>query len=105
MSGSLFLAETQAFLKALASETRQQIMLVFATGAALTVGEIAARCGIGQSTASEQLTILRQGGLVTSTRAGKQVQYRADPSRISAQLEALGDFLVRCCPPTGADDP
>ena len=61
MSGSLFLAETQAFLKALASETRQQIMQEFATGAALTVGEIAARCGIGQSTASEQLTILRQG--------------------------------------------
>ena len=75
MSGSLFLAETQAFLKALASETRQQIMQEFATGAALTVGEIAARCGIGQSTASEQLTILRQGGLVTSTRAGKQVLF------------------------------
>jgi DNA-binding transcriptional ArsR family regulator len=91
---------TQDFLKALASETRQQIMLLFATGRQFTVGEIAAACGLGQSTASEQLTILRRGGLVTSTRDGKLVRYRADPTAIGARLADLQNYLTCCCPPT-----
>ena len=57
---------TQDFLKALASETRQQIMMLFAGGTQLTVGEVADCCGLGQSTTSEQLAILRRGGLVQS---------------------------------------
>jgi DNA-binding transcriptional ArsR family regulator len=95
---------TQDFLKALASETRQQIMLLFAGGRELTVGEIAGYCGLGQSTTSEQLTILKRGGLVQSTRAGKLVRYRADPVRIAAQLGELQRYLACCCPP-GTDAP
>ena len=37
-------------------------------GAEWTVGEVAGRCGIGQSTASEQLTLLRRGGLAQGSR-------------------------------------
>jgi DNA-binding transcriptional ArsR family regulator len=95
---------TRDFLKALASETRQQIMLLFAGGRELTVGEIAGCCGLGQSTTSEQLTILKRGGLVQSTRAGKLVRYRADPARIAAQLGELQRYLACCCPP-GTDPP
>lgn len=90
---------TQDFLKALASETRQQIMMLFAGGAELTVGEVAERCGLGPSTASEQLTILRRGGLVTATRAGKLVRYRADPTTIAGRLVELQGYLAVCCPP------
>ncbi|MET4901700.1 MULTISPECIES: metalloregulator ArsR/SmtB family transcription factor [unclassified Paenarthrobacter] len=88
---------TQRFLKALASETRQQIMLVFAGGESLTVGEVATRCGLGQSTASEQLSLLRQGGLLTAVRQGKSVYYRADTEAIRATLEDLQGYLGRCC--------
>jgi len=91
--------QTRDFLKALASETRQQIMMLFAAGAQLTVGEIAERCGLGQSTASEQLAILRRGGLVQSSRDGKLVRYRADPTAIAAHLTELQSYLARCCPP------
>ncbi len=96
---------TQDFLKALASETRQQIMLLFAAGQQLTVGEIAAACGIGQSTASEQLAILRRGGLVTSTREGKLVRYRANPTAISARIAELQNYLACCCPPAAEEAP
>jgi DNA-binding transcriptional ArsR family regulator len=93
---------TQDFLKALASETRQQMMMLFAGGAQLTVGEVAECCGLGQSTTSEQLTILRRGGLVRSTREGKLVRYRADPTTIAARLNELQSYLACCCPPDDA---
>ncbi|MBX6752452.1 MAG: winged helix-turn-helix transcriptional regulator [Micromonosporaceae bacterium] len=94
------LGETvQRFLKALASESRQQVMLLFTGGAELTVGEVAHRLGIGQSTASEQLALLRDGGILTSRRDGKVVYYRADPVRVAAVLDELREYLERCCVP------
>jgi DNA-binding transcriptional ArsR family regulator len=94
----------QDFLKALASETRQQIMLLFAGGRELTVSEVASACGLGQSTASEQLALLRRGGLVTATRDGKLVRYRADPVAIGARLAGLQQYLACCCPPPTAPE-
>ena len=95
---------TQDFLKALASETRQQIMMLFAGGVQLTVGEVSDRCGLGQSTTSEQLAVLRRGGLVQSSRDGKLVRYRADPGTITARLAELQGYLACCCPaPVEAD--
>ena len=96
---------TQDFLKALASETRQQIMLLFAGGTQLTVGEIADGCGLGLSTTSEHLTILKRGGLVLSTRDGKLVRYRANPAAIAARLADLQSYLACCCPPASDADP
>jgi DNA-binding transcriptional ArsR family regulator len=95
---------TRDFLKALASETRQQIMMLFAGGTQLTVGEVADRCGLGQSTTSEQLALLRRGGLVQSSRDGKLVRYRADPTAIAARLAELQGYLACCCPPPADAD-
>ncbi|GIE37094.1 hypothetical protein Ait01nite_101390 [Actinoplanes italicus] len=96
---------TQDFLKALASETRQQILMLFVGGQEFTVGEIATACGLGQSTTSEQLAILRRGGLLTSARDGKLVRYRADPTTISARIADLQSYLTLCCPPSSAPTP
>ena len=87
-------------LKALASENRQQVILLFAGGAELSVGEVAERLGIGQSTASEQPAKLRDGGVLVSRRDGKLVYYRADPAGISAVLDELQGYLRACCPPS-----
>ncbi|MEV1289208.1 metalloregulator ArsR/SmtB family transcription factor [Micromonospora sp. NPDC049679] len=91
---------TRDFLRALASENRQQILLLFADGAARSVGEIATELGIGQSTASEQLAILRRGGVVRAQREGKTVRYCADGNGISSALQELQALLRVCCPPT-----
>lgn len=89
---------TADFLKALASETRQLVMQQFAGSRELTVGEIAERCGLKPSTASEHLSLLRRGGLVLSRKEGKQVFYRADGATMAHHLDALKAYLLRCCP-------
>ncbi len=91
--------ETADFLKALASEARHRVMMLFAGGAVFTVGEVAARCGLGVSTASEHLALLRRGGLLHAERDGRQVRYRADGTRIVQRLGALKGYLTACCPP------
>ncbi|MFG3702255.1 ArsR/SmtB family transcription factor [Micromonospora sp. NPDC047620] len=89
--------QTQDFLKALGSPTRQRIMLLFARGAEMSVGEVAERIGISQATASQQLTLLRRGGAVTSRRDGKTVFYRADRDGARAALADLHSYLTTCC--------
>ncbi|MGN9804918.1 ArsR/SmtB family transcription factor [Micromonospora sp. L32] len=89
--------DTQEFLKALGSPTRQRIMLLFAGGAELSVGEVAERAGISQATASQQLTLLRRGRVVTSRRDGKTVYYRADRDGAVAALAELQSYLKTCC--------
>jgi predicted transcriptional regulator len=50
--------DLQAFLKALASETRQSILGLFAINAALMVNQVAEAFGIGKSTASDACDLL-----------------------------------------------
>lgn len=88
---------TREFLKALTSPTRQRIMLLFACGAELSVGEVAEQVGIGQSTASEQLSVLRRAGIVTSRREGKIVLYRSDRDGALDVLSDLQAYLQTCC--------
>lgn len=88
---------THDFLKALSSPTRQRILLLFARGAELSVNEVADQAGVGQSTASQQLDLLRRGGIVTPRREGKTVLYRADKEGTSAALTDLQTYLKNCC--------
>lgn len=90
--------EVQDFLKALASETRQKILFLFADGRELAVGQVAQATGIGQSTASEHLTTLRRAGLLKARREGKEVYYSPDRDRMLALLQKLTDLVTRCCP-------
>lgn len=89
--------QARGLLRALASDTRQTLMLLFASGDELTVGEAAERSGLAPSTTSEQLAILRRGGVLTARRDGKQVRYRADREGILGGVEELAGFLQRCC--------
>jgi ArsR family transcriptional regulator len=69
---------------ALADPTR--IMLIYALSERPSnVGELASQVGVSQPTASRHLKILRDRGLVKSTRLGPNVEY----SLIDHRLEAL----------------
>ncbi|WP_254885667.1 helix-turn-helix transcriptional regulator [Streptomyces sp. NA02950] len=92
----------QVFLKALASSTRQQLLRHFAEGAELTVGEVAEQAGIGRSTTSEHLAVLRRGGLLQSTRDGKLVRYRTDKEGITHLLGELQAYLLSSPEPRDA---
>ncbi|HMA97232.1 MAG TPA: metalloregulator ArsR/SmtB family transcription factor [Polyangiaceae bacterium] len=86
------------FLKAVASETRQKILFLFVDGEPKTVGEIAEQLKMVPSTASEHLTIMKRGGLVSATRKGKEVYYRPDRAKTLMLLKKLTSLLSQCCP-------
>ena len=90
--------QLQEFLRGLASETRQRILLqVFADGQAHTVGEVARQTGLGQPTASEHLSILKRAGILVAHREGKEVYYRPSFESILDSLAQLTAFLTSCC--------
>lgn len=91
--------EARGLLKALASETRQQIMMLFDGGVELTVGEVAERMSLAQSATSTHLSILRDGGVLVARREWKTVHYRVDPGRVGRALADLQAALRACCPP------
>lgn len=86
------------FLHGLASETRQQMLLqAFLDGQEHTVGQVAQQIGLGQSTTSEHLAILKRAGILTPRREGKEVYYRPNRAEILARLALLEQFLACCC--------
>lgn len=90
--------QLQAFLSGLASETRQNILFqVFADGQEHTVGQVAQQTGLGQSTVSEHLSVLKRAGILTAHREGKEVYYRPNREDIATSLEQLTMFLNQCC--------
>lgn len=71
--------------------------MLFGRDVELSVGEIADRIGISQSTASQQLALLRRGGLLTSRRDGKTIYYRTDRERSLSAVAQLQAYISTCC--------
>lgn len=71
------------FAKALADDTRQQIMAICCCRQ-ISVSDIVAELNVAQPTVSHHLKILKSAGLVTSERRGKQVLYTLDQARLAA---------------------
>jgi DNA-binding transcriptional ArsR family regulator len=71
-----------AFAKAIADETRQRIMALCCCRR-LNVGEIAREIGMTQPTASHHLAVLRDAGLVTIEREGRETYYTLNQARIT----------------------
>jgi ArsR family transcriptional regulator len=71
------------FAKAIADETRQQIMKLCCCQE-LSVGEIVEKTGVTQPTVSHHLAILRDADLVSLRNEGKQTYYTLNQERIAA---------------------
>jgi ArsR family transcriptional regulator len=87
------------FCKALGDETRQRILRVLVDGQELCVSDIVDAFDVSQPTISHHLNVLRQLGLVTRRRQGKQVFYSVNHDRIvecCGRLFALLD-AQECC--------
>lgn len=74
--------------RALADETRLQLLLVLLGGDA-TVSDLVTRLGLPQPRVSMHLAALRQAGLVQADVVGRQRVYRPDAERLRAVLDAL----------------
>lgn len=83
-------------LAALAQEGRLAAfrLLVKHAPDGLPAGEIADRLGTPASTLSTNLSILARAGLVSATREGRSIRYRADMSGMATLLAYL---MEDCC--------
>ena len=77
--------------KALSDESRQKILLLLDKGS-MTVGEIAKKAKLSQPNTSGHLTLLKNAGLVTSSKVGNSVIYSIDKKWLKI---CCGDFLCK----------
>jgi DNA-binding transcriptional ArsR family regulator len=83
-------------LSALAHEGRLTLvrLLIQAGPDGMNAGDLALRGGIGPTTASAQLLVLKNAGLVQSQRRGRQVIYSASYNKMAV---LLGFLMEDCC--------
>jgi DNA-binding transcriptional ArsR family regulator len=85
-------AEAAQLLKLLANESRLLILCRLVAEREISVGELAAAVGLGQSALSQHLAKMRAEGLVATRREAQTVHYRiADPNarRVLALLKSI----------------
>lgn len=71
--------EVAGLLKLVANEQRLLLLCRLREGEA-SVGELVGLCGLSQSSVSQHLAKMREGGLVSTRREGTTIYYRiADP--------------------------
>jgi len=76
------LVDVVEFAKAIADETRQKIMR-YCCCTRLTVSDLTEKTGVSQPTVSHHLAILRDTGLVTAERVGRETYYALNCERIT----------------------
>ena len=79
------------FCKALADETRQKILEMLLEEE-MHVGDIVDAFAVSQPTISHHLSVLKQAGLVTSRKEGKQVFYTVNRERV---VECCGRLFAK----------
>jgi ArsR family transcriptional regulator len=84
--------------RALSEPNRIAILTRLAiAGCEQTVSEVARCCPVNLSVVSRHLKTLREAGLLSAERRGKEVYYRARARQLATQLRALADALDGCC--------
>jgi ArsR family transcriptional regulator len=90
-------ADLLIFLKSLASESRLSIILLFLDGQERTVNQIAEAIDLGQPATSEHLAVMKQAGVLTSRKDGKEMYYCPDRAKVLKTLDTLTRLLRSCC--------
>ena len=90
--------EAAAFLKALANDQRLLVLCALLDGP-LSVGEINDRVPLSQSALSQHLGVLRDAGLVATTRQSQTIYYAMAPGPALQVMEIL---YTSFCQPASA---
>lgn len=81
-------AKAAELLKALANEQRLMILCNLLEGS-LSVGELNQSVALSQSALSQHLAILRDSGIVTTTREAQSIRYSLPPGAATRIIEIL----------------
>ena len=85
--------EVAAILKTLAHPARLMLACALVEGE-YSVGQLEERLDIHQPTLSQQLTVLREAGIVDTRRDGKQIFYCLTAEKMARLLSAL--YAIFC---------
>ncbi|MFC6355920.1 ArsR/SmtB family transcription factor [Luethyella okanaganae] len=96
MHREIGLADAAELFKVLGSESRLWLLRLLG-GQPMTVGALAEATGMSQPLVSQHLRTLRQGGLVTAARSGKEVTYRVTDQHVT---HMIADALAHVLEPT-----
>ena len=89
------------FFKALGDSTRVAVLARLAqSGGSCTVSEVAECCPKDMSVISRHLGVLRDAGIVSAERHGKEVHYQLSYGALAKTLRQLADAIEACCPET-----
>ena len=83
-------AQAVRVLRALADERRFRMVQTIAAAGELSCGELGAHFDLAQPTVSHHLKVLRDAGLVESSRRGTWAFYRLVPGAVRALRHTLG---------------
>ncbi|WP_237371029.1 sulfite-sensing transcriptional repressor BigR [Rhizobium sp. SL42] len=86
-------ANVASHLKTLAHPVRLMLVCTLAQGE-YAVGELEERLDVHQPTLSQQLTVLRDAGIVETRREGKQIFYRLVEAKTAKLVAAL--YAIFC---------
>jgi DNA-binding transcriptional ArsR family regulator len=93
-----------AFFKALSDPNRVALLQRLATlDRPCTVTEAAGCCPVDMSVVSRHLTTLREAGIVTAEKRGREVLYSVRYDAVVSALRGLADAIEGCCPSVAAE--
>lgn len=81
-----------AIFIALGDPQRQRLVLAFEPGERLTAGQLSEASPLNRTTVSHHLKILRQSGVLSSEKLGKEVFYWVNREAIAAALTNVLDY-------------
>lgn len=85
--------------KALGDPTRIHILVQLAQCCGpLTVTQVAACCNVDLSVVSRHLAVLRDAGVLTVQKQGRQMLYTVRFDELTRTLRQLADAIQACCP-------
>ena len=83
-------AASDAIFRTLADPTRRAIFERLCRHGEQTVGALTDHAGVSQPAVSKHLGVLREAGLVTDRRAGRETHYRARPKGLAPLVDWIG---------------
>ena len=92
-------------LQAVGDPVRMELVFLVGRRGPLNVTDIAAEFKLSRPAISHHLKVLKDAGVLTSEKRGKEVYYRLNRRRAVDKLRALADAIEGCCPIEGDDGP
>ena len=78
---------------ALGDEQRQRILLMFERDEELTIKDIFEACPLSRTAVTHHVRVLREAGVLSAEKRGKEVYLKPDAALVQEALERLREYI------------